>query len=105
MEKTGRIRSTYAYPVQVLQFGNDLTLIALAGEVVVDYGLRLKREIAYEVPSDRSVPIAVNRGNPAVLSDAKADFSRALRGMAKGLVAAQAAAKQKKSFLATLSRT
>jgi hypothetical protein len=40
-----------------------------------------------------------------VLSDAKADFSRALRGMAKGLVAAQAAAKQKKSFLATLSRT
>ena len=65
----------------------------------------LEREIAFEVPSDRSVPLAVNRGNPAVLSDAKADFSRALRGMAKGLVAAQAAAKQKKSFLATLSRT
>jgi hypothetical protein len=40
-----------------------------------------------------------------VLSDAKADFSRALRAMAKGLVAAQAAAKQKKSFLATLSRS
>src|SRR5207237_2876683 len=56
----------------------------------------LEREIAFEVPSDRSVPLAVNRGNPAVLSDAKADFSRALRGMAKGLVAAQAAAKQKK---------
>src|ERR671933_122514 len=62
----------------------------------------LEREIAYEVPSDRSVPLAVNRGNPAVLSDAKADFSRALRGMAKQLVAAQAAAKQKKSFLASL---
>src|SRR5205807_4385987 len=65
----------------------------------------LEREIAFEVPSDRTVPLAVNRGNPAVLSDAKADFSRALRGMAKGLVAAQAAAKQKKSFLATLSRS
>jgi pilus assembly protein CpaE len=62
----------------------------------------LEREIAYEVPSDRSVPLAVNRGNPAVLSDAKADFSRAVRAMAKQLVAAQAAAKQKKSFLASL---
>src|SRR5262249_42327185 len=46
LEKTGRIRSTYAYPIQVVQFGNDLTLIALAGEVVVDYALRLKRELS-----------------------------------------------------------
>ncbi|TML53723.1 MAG: MinD/ParA family protein [Actinobacteria bacterium] len=65
----------------------------------------LEREIAYEVPSDRSVPIAVNRGNPAVLSDSKADFSRAVRAMAKQLVADQAAAKQKKSFLASLGRS
>jgi pilus assembly protein CpaE len=65
----------------------------------------LEREIAYEVPSDRSVPIAVNRGNPCVLADTKADFSRAVRAMAKQLVAAQAAAKQKKSFLATLGRS
>jgi pilus assembly protein CpaE len=64
----------------------------------------LDREIAFEVPSDRTVPLAVNRGNPAVLSDSKADFSRALRSMAKSLVAAQAAAKQKKSFLATIGR-
>jgi pilus assembly protein CpaE len=64
----------------------------------------LEREIAYEIPSDRSVPLAVNRGNPAVLSDGKADFSRAVRAMAKELVAAQAADKQKKSFLATLGR-
>ena len=62
----------------------------------------LEREIAFEVPSDRIVPLAVNRGNPAVLSDSKADFSRAVRAMAKQLVAAQAAAKQKKSFLASL---
>ncbi len=65
----------------------------------------LEREIAYEIPSDRSVPLAVNRGNPAVLSDSKADFSRAVRAMAKELVAAQAAAKQKKSFLASIGRT
>ena len=65
----------------------------------------LEREIAYEIPSDRIVPLAVNRGNPAVLSDAKADFSRAVREMAKQLVAAQAAAKQKKSFLASLGKS
>jgi pilus assembly protein CpaE len=65
----------------------------------------LERKIAFEVPSDRTVPLAVNRGNPAVLSDAKADFSRAVRAMAKELVAAQAVAKQKKSFMATLART
>jgi hypothetical protein len=32
-------------PVQVLQFGSDLTLAAIGGEVVVDYSLRLKREL------------------------------------------------------------
>jgi neutral ceramidase len=32
------------YPVQAIRFGNSLTLLALAGEVVVDYDLRAKRE-------------------------------------------------------------
>ena len=32
-------------PVQVLQFGGDLTLVAIGGEVVVDYSLRLKKEL------------------------------------------------------------
>jgi hypothetical protein len=44
--KDGRIRTTYSYPIQVVHFGDDLTLIALAGEVVVDYSLRLKAELA-----------------------------------------------------------
>jgi hypothetical protein len=30
--------------VQAVQFGKDLTLVALGGEVVVDYVLRIKRE-------------------------------------------------------------
>jgi pilus assembly protein CpaE len=64
----------------------------------------LERKINFEVPSDRIVPLAVNRGNPAILSDPKAGFSTAVRAMAKELVAAQAAAKQKKSFMATLAR-
>ena len=32
----------YPYLVQVVRFADDLTLIALAGEVVVDYSIRLK---------------------------------------------------------------
>ena len=35
-----------ACPVQVVQFGGDLTLVAIAGEATVDYSLRLKRELA-----------------------------------------------------------
>lgn len=41
----GSVRKDYPYPVQVIQFGEDLTLVALGGEVVVDYALRLKREL------------------------------------------------------------
>ena len=37
------IRQT-PYPVQAIRLGNDLTMIALGGEVVVDYQLRCKRE-------------------------------------------------------------
>lgn len=33
-------------PVQVVRLGNGLALVALGGEVVVDYALRLKRELA-----------------------------------------------------------
>jgi len=46
LEQTGKIRSTYAYPIQAIRFGSELTMVALAGEVVVDYSLRLKRELA-----------------------------------------------------------
>lgn len=45
LEQTGAICTTYPYMLQVLRFGDDLTLIALAGEVVVDYSLRLKAEL------------------------------------------------------------
>jgi pilus assembly protein CpaE len=44
-------------------------------------------KIAYEVPSDRAVPLSVNRGNPAVLADGGADFSSAIKKVAKSLVA------------------
>ena len=36
------------YPIQVVRWGSDLTLVAMGGEVVVDYALRLKREFPQE---------------------------------------------------------
>jgi neutral ceramidase len=41
----GQLPSSQPCPVQVWQFGKDLTLVALGGEVVVDYAKRLKREL------------------------------------------------------------
>ena len=40
----GRPIRSYPYPVQAVQFGKDLTLLALGGEVVVDYCLKAKQE-------------------------------------------------------------
>ncbi|MGB8170833.1 MAG: neutral/alkaline non-lysosomal ceramidase N-terminal domain-containing protein [Chthoniobacteraceae bacterium] len=46
LEKEGTLPESYPYPVQVAHFGDDLVLVALGGEVVVDYALRLKKELA-----------------------------------------------------------
>lgn len=46
LNSTGSIRTEYDYLVQAVRFGDDLLMIALAGEVVVDYSLRLKQELA-----------------------------------------------------------
>ena len=45
LKEAGKIRTTYPYLVQVIEFGDDLTMVAMAGEVVVDYSLRLKAEL------------------------------------------------------------
>lgn len=42
----GTLPKSYPCPVQVVQFGADLTIIAIGGETTVDYSLRLKRELA-----------------------------------------------------------
>jgi neutral ceramidase len=44
--EAGQVRTTYPYLVQVARFGDDLLMVGLAGEVVVDYSLRLKKELA-----------------------------------------------------------
>ncbi|MEN6577178.1 MAG: neutral/alkaline non-lysosomal ceramidase N-terminal domain-containing protein [Phycisphaerales bacterium] len=48
IEGPGRRSNTYPYLVQVAQFGKDLTMIALAGETLVDYSIRLKKELPGE---------------------------------------------------------
>jgi pilus assembly protein CpaE len=59
----------------------------------------LEVKVSFEVASDRAVPIAVNRGNPAVLAESGADFSKAIRGMAKALQPAEAAKAARKRGL------
>ncbi len=45
LEKNGKINTTYPYLIQAIRLGDEVTIITLAGEVVVDYSLRLKREL------------------------------------------------------------
>jgi neutral ceramidase len=44
VQRDGHLPTTQRDPIQVWRLGSDLTLIALGGEVVVDYALRLARE-------------------------------------------------------------
>jgi hypothetical protein len=44
-ERDGKLAGDYPYTIQIFQLGKDFTLIGLAGEVVTDYVLRLKREL------------------------------------------------------------
>lgn len=45
IDKQGALHGSYPYPVNVWRLGKTLTWIGLGGEVVVDYALRLKKEL------------------------------------------------------------
>jgi neutral ceramidase len=45
IDQKGHVRSSYPYSIEVWEFGSGLTMVGLAGEVVVDYDLRLKKEL------------------------------------------------------------
>ena len=45
LESQGTLPKAYPYPLSVWRLGTELTWVALGGEVVVDYSLRLKREL------------------------------------------------------------
>ncbi|HXE15193.1 MAG TPA: hypothetical protein VN633_23920, partial [Bryobacteraceae bacterium] len=48
LDQKGKLPDHHSYPIEVWQFGKDLTFIALGGEVVVDYSLRFKREYGFD---------------------------------------------------------
>ena len=95
LDRGERIAETAPYPIQTWTFGNDLAMVFLAGEVVSDYGLRLKREldasrlwvnaysndVAFYVASKRMIPeggYEVDRsmayyGQPAALAEGTED--------------------------------
>lgn len=45
LRERGSLPKDYPYPVQVVRMGDQVTFVALGGEVVVDYSLRLKAEM------------------------------------------------------------
>jgi hypothetical protein len=45
LDRGQRVAATAPYPIQTWSFGDSLGMVFLAGEVVADYGLRLKREL------------------------------------------------------------
>lgn len=48
LKKDGRLQQNYFYPLQAIQLGKEATIVALGGEVVVDYSIRLKKELGGE---------------------------------------------------------
>ena len=45
INEKGSLPTHYPYPISAIRFGRDLTMVLLAGEVLVDYDLRLKKEL------------------------------------------------------------
>jgi pilus assembly protein CpaE len=69
----------------------------------------LKVKVAHELPSDGTIPLTVNRGNPAVLAEPRCEFSRAIGQIAKQIApqtraAAASPAKQQQRRLLSLVR-
>jgi pilus assembly protein CpaE len=62
----------------------------------------LEIKIGFEVPSDRAVPLGVNRGAPPVVADAGSDFAKAIREVAKSLLADEQP--KKKRMFSALAR-
>jgi neutral ceramidase len=44
-ERDGSLPKSWPYPIQVWKLGKSINWVALGGELVVDYQLRLKREL------------------------------------------------------------
>ena len=53
LERKDRLPETYPAPIQIIRFDGELTMIFLGGEVVVDYTLRIDRELAAIAPAEK----------------------------------------------------
>jgi pilus assembly protein CpaE len=60
----------------------------------------LDTKVTFELPSDRAVTVAVNRGNPVVLGDPGADFAKSVRKIARDTFAVPGAAKKRRRWFA-----
>jgi pilus assembly protein CpaE len=65
----------------------------------------LGMKVRFEIPSDRAVPVAVNRGRPVVLDEEGADVSRAMRHMAQNLFPVEQAESRKRRLLPAFARS
>jgi pilus assembly protein CpaE len=59
----------------------------------------LGMKVRFEIPSDRAVPLAVNRGNPVVVAEEGADVSKAIKSIAKEMFAAPKEETRKRRFM------
>jgi pilus assembly protein CpaE len=59
----------------------------------------LKVTVNAEIPSDRIVPVSVNRGTPAVLSEPNSDFAKAMIALSKTVMSSEQRAKSGKKRL------
>jgi pilus assembly protein CpaE len=64
----------------------------------------LETKVSFELPSDRAVPLSVNRGQPAVLSEPGSDFARAIKEMAEALVAPHGERASRRRWLPSLAK-
>jgi putative membrane-bound dehydrogenase-like protein len=65
--RDGALPTALPYPVQSISFGSDLVFVFLGGEVVVDFSLRLKREL----DCDRFWPVAYANDVPCYIPSAR----------------------------------
>src|SRR3989442_5975122 len=65
----------------VLNFANNK-----AGMKQGELEAALERKVRYQVPTDRVVPLSVNRGTPAVLAASGSEFAKALQTITKGVL-------------------
>ncbi|HID75925.1 MAG TPA: hypothetical protein EYP56_08010 [Planctomycetaceae bacterium] len=67
LDRGEQLPRSFAYPVQTWRFGDELTMVFLAGEVVVDYALRLKRQLE----ADRTWVTAYANDAPCYIASAR----------------------------------